>query len=693
MSAAEQATDAQVPMDERITNIAPSRQERIVAAAGMRCTALGLAVIAGWHTGLTVLVQVRTQYRPMPYASAIGFGLSGLALVALARHRSGAARLLASAVVLITITSSGIAAGWIDFLSEHLPALPGTDFSRAWLTRMPPNAAVNFILAAAAVFIMTGRSPRSSAVALLGSIIGAIGLTTIFGYATNLTAAYAWRGLPPMAFHGALGFVLIGGVCIYVAWNQTATTDDPVPSWLPGPLGIASGTISLVVAQALLQDDRAMLASATLTTGVAVSLGLAISVHFALAARRELQRAEEASRELTGEIVERRRAEEALRDSDRRLRDADRRKDEFIAVLSHELRNPLAPIRYALPLLQRELISESARRPLAVISRQLAQMTRLVDDLLDVSRITHGNIELRKEHVPLGPILTAAVEATSPAFDAARHTLQIVEMDESIRLYVDPARLTQIITNVLDNSARYTPRGGRVLVRASRSDGEAVIRIVDDGIGIPEQALPTVFDMFRQVKRPDTAQSGLGIGLALARRLLEMHGGAIEAHSDGVGRGTEIVIRLPLAPEINPAAVPHTAAPASLARKLKVLVVDDNADLVEMLAALVSSLGHDVRKALDGHSAVLAALSYRPDVVLLDLGLPVISGIEVARRLRQAPETAHARIIALTGWGQTEVRLETKEAGFDYHLTKPTDPELLERLIGQLAAEVDPGAQ
>ena len=383
---------------------------------------------------------------------------------------------------------------------------------------------------------------------------------------------------------------------------------------------------------------------------------------------------------------------ENLKRAEAALSDADRRKDEFIAVLSHELRNPLAPIRYALPLLQRDRLDEAGDRAVAVIDRQVAHLTRLVDDLLDVSRITGGKIDLRREHVTLAAVLSSAVEAASPAIATARHTLRMAVSDEPIWLHGDPARLAQVVTNILNNSAKYTPRGGEITLEGREDDGHAVIRVRDTGMGIPEDALSTVFEMFRQVNRPDRAQGGLGIGLALARQLVEMHGGTIAASSDGPGQGAEFVVRLPAARDPEGGAVSLAGGATKRAgRRLKVLVVDDNADLVDMLATVVERAGHDVRKALDGRSAVSAALSYRPDVVLLDIGLPVIGGLEVARELRRRPETAHARLVALTGWGQAEDRRQTAAAGFDRHMTKPTDPKALERLLVELAASAGPG--
>ena len=262
--------------------------------------------------------------------------------------------------------------------------------------------------------------------------------------------------------------------------------------------------------------------------------------------------------------------------------------------------------------------------------------------------------------------------------------------DEPIWLHVDSARIAQVITNLLNNSAAYTPPGGQITLGVERDDDHVVIRVRDNGIGIPPEALPTLFEMFRQVAPSDRPQGGgLGIGLALARRLVEMHGGRIEAHSEGIGQGSEFVVRLPMvtATSIGDAVTTPQGGTPATGRRLKVLVVDDNADLVEMLAVAVECAGHDVRTALDGRTAISAALSYRPDVMLLDLGMPLMGGLEVARELRQHPEMANLRLVAVTGWGQVEDRRRTQEAGFDHHLTKPTDPQKMQDLLTQIANE------
>jgi PAS domain S-box-containing protein len=380
------------------------------------------------------------------------------------------------------------------------------------------------------------------------------------------------------------------------------------------------------------------------------------------------------------DISERKRMEDALRE-------ADRRKDEFIAVLSHELRNPLAPIRYALPILQEERFSEAAGRAMAAINRQVDHLARLVDDLLDVSRITRGKIELRREYVTLASVVQASVEAAAPVIAFGSHTLKLNVAEEPIWVHADLPRMVQVVTNLLNNSAKYTQRGGEIVLDAWREGADAVISVRDNGLGITKDALASIFEMFRQVNRAD-GQGGLGIGLALAKRLVEMHEGRIEARSAGLGEGAEFVLRVPAQAGGNQAEVQHQDRTERRGRPLRVLVVDDNIDLTEMLAMVIEAAGHHVRKAFDGRSAVSAARAYAPDVVLLDLGLPGMSGLEVAAELRRHPETAATRLIAVTGWGQAEDRQRTSAAGFDHHLTKPTDPQSLQRLLAELAAEL-----
>jgi PAS domain S-box-containing protein len=377
------------------------------------------------------------------------------------------------------------------------------------------------------------------------------------------------------------------------------------------------------------------------------------------------------------------RAEESLKE------DA-RRKDEFLATLAHELRNPLAPIRNGLQVMR---LAGNDRRLFAPIQdmmeRQLGQMIRLVDDLLDISRITRGKIELRKERLDVTRVVEVALETSQPLIEEARHELVVHLPPEPLWITGDLTRLAQVVSNLLNNSAKYTPEGGHLCLTVERQGGQALVRVRDDGAGIPADMLPRIFEMFTQVDRNSRqAQGGLGIGLTLVRRLIEMHGGTVEASSEGVGKGCEFVASLPLAPVQQKADSGGqgrdectNGAPTQARR---ILVVDDNRDSAESLAILLRIVGNEVQIAHDGPSALEAAKAFRPAVVLLDIGLPGMDGHQVARKLRETPEGKDAVLIAQTGWGQDEDRVRSTEAGFDAHLTKPLDLAVLQSVLAKL---------
>jgi len=394
------------------------------------------------------------------------------------------------------------------------------------------------------------------------------------------------------------------------------------------------------------------------------------------------------------DVTERVLADRALAQTAAALRDADRRKDEFLATLAHELRNPLAPIRNALHIMAlspEAQVKESARR---IIERQLAQLVHLVDDLLDVSRISQGKVELRIELADVVEAVHDAVETSQPMIQAGKHELTLV-MPPPRTLFVeaDATRLCQIIANLLNNAAKYTPDGGRITVSAQRQDGFAVITVEDSGVGIPVPLLPRVFDMFAQVDRSlERSQGGLGIGLALVRQLVEMHGGQVEADSRGPGSGSKFTVRLPASTRRLPVE-PAMDAPglqASSAKGIRVLVVDDNVDGATTMAQFLDILGYETLMVHDGLAAVSAAASFQPDVVVLDIGLPHLDGHEVARRIRQAPGGSEMLLIAVSGWGQAEDRQKSREAGFDRHFVKPVE---LETLMEVVALAHAPGRQ
>ncbi len=381
------------------------------------------------------------------------------------------------------------------------------------------------------------------------------------------------------------------------------------------------------------------------------------------------------------DVTEQRAAEEALKE-------ADRRKDEFLATLAHELRNPLAPIRNALQILKVEQqdrqVVEDLRK---MMERQIDQMVRLVDDLLDVSRITRNRLELRKERVALSSVIESAIETSRPLIEAGGHELEVDVSAEPIPLNADLTRLAQVFSNLLNNAAKYTDPGGRIGVSAVRQGLRVVVTVRDSGVGIPTDMLPKVFEMFTQVDpNRDRSHGGLGIGLTLVKRLVEMHGGSIEAKSAGLGSGSEFVVRLPVIEESvmkGDNAMPDTANNSATARRI--LVVDDNIDAAKTLALLLKLMGHQTHTAHDGEEAVAAAERIRPELMLLDIGLPKMNGYEVCRAIRQQPWGQGIRMFAVTGWGQDEDRQKSTEAGFDGHLVKPVAPDALRSLMADLA--------
>ena len=368
---------------------------------------------------------------------------------------------------------------------------------------------------------------------------------------------------------------------------------------------------------------------------------------------------------------------------------ANRTKDQFLAMLGHELRNPLAPILTALQLMSLRGDASSVRER-AVIDRQVRHLVRLIDDLLDVSRIARGKIELRHQTIELSEIVAAAVESTSPALEERFHRLKI-DVPHGFMLRGDATRLTQIVVNVLSNAAKYTEANGDIRIDARRDGASVELRVKDSGIGISSEMLPRVFDMFAQERQAlDRSQGGLGLGLTIARSLVELHDGTIQVRSDGVGRGSEFVIRLPLAttgvdapPARNPAAKSGTRPPTGR----RVLVVDDNVDAARLMSDALELVGHETRVAFDGPSALGIAAEFRPDAALLDLGLPLMDGYELAQRLGALNDTERPILIAVTGYGQVSDQQKSLAAGFDAHVVKPVDvPRLIAQLDHLLAA-------
>ncbi len=398
------------------------------------------------------------------------------------------------------------------------------------------------------------------------------------------------------------------------------------------------------------------------------------------------------------DVTESRKSRAQLQLLNEQLSIADRRKDEFLATLAHELRNPLAPMRNIVGLLHHQHDGNPhSRRSLDVLERQLQQMTHLVDDLLEISRITQGKLALRRTRFDLATAMKDALEAAASAVQAAKHEVIVSIPEPGVVLEADMTRIVQAILNLLNNAVKYTPPPGRIWVEGRREGGEALIAVRDSGIGIAPENLPRVFGMFEQVAPAlENPGGGLGIGLALVRALVELHGGSVDAFSEGIGRGSEFVIRLPLAdPEaraLPPTADTDAAAPPA-PRRQRILVVDDNLDAAQSLAALLEIMGHDVALVHDGAAVVETARTFAPTTILLDIGLPLVNGYEVARRLRREAWATGVNLVAVTGWGQEKDKAAARAAGFDRHVTKPLDPVDLEDILDMPARNfVEPHA-
>ena len=470
-----------------------------------------------------------------------------------------------------------------------------------------------------------------------------------------------------------LGYLVIVGLSTLASLAVTLA----VSAWLQRAITEPVLDVARVAQQVMQRRDYKLRVRKTSSDEVGVLVD-AFNDMLAEADRRATA-LETANADLLHEMRERRAAEDALKA-------ADQRKDEFLATLAHELRNPLAPIRNGLQIMRMTNDLETIGRAQIMMERQLQQMVRLVDDLLDVSRITTGKLVLRTERISLQDVMTIAIDAVRPLIDAKRHTLAVDLPAITIELDADATRLSQIFSNILNNAVKYTEPGGSIRVTARLAYGAVEIRVADTGIGIAADKIPEVFDMFTQFDAsPERTHGGLGVGLALAKRLVQLHGGTITARSDGLGCGSEFTVRLPLA------TAPADAANAEVRRQepslsRRVLVVDDNRDFALSLSALLELEGHDVRTTFEATSAETVAAEFRPEIAFLDLGLPNVNGFELARRLRGQPWMHGAVLVAVTGWGKDEDRQRSRAAGFDLHLVKPVEPDQILDEVRKVAA-------
>ena len=470
-----------------------------------------------------------------------------------------------------------------------------------------------------------------------------------------------------------LGYLVIVGLSILASLAVTLA----VSAWLQRAITEPVLDVARVAQQVMQRRDYKLRVRKTSSDEVGVLVD-AFNDMLAEADRRATA-LETANADLLHEMRERRVAEDALKA-------ADQRKDEFLATLAHELRNPLAPIRNGLQIMRMTTDPETIGRAQIMMERQLQQMVRLVDDLLDVSRITTGKLVLRTERVSLQDVMTMAIDAVRPLIDAKRHSLSVDLPAIKIELDADATRLSQIFSNILNNAVKYTEPGGSIRIAARLAAGAVEVRVTDTGIGIAADEMPDVFDMFTQFDAsPERTHGGLGVGLALARRLAQLHGGTITARSGGLGQGSEFTVRLPLATA--PADAANTEVrPQGPAQSRRVLVVDDNRDFALSLSALLEFEGHDVRTTFEAISAETVAAEFRPEIAFLDLGLPSVNGFELARRLRGQPGMNGLVLVAVTGWGKDEDRQRSRDAGFDLHLVKPVEPDQILNEVRKVAA-------
>lgn len=629
----------------------------------------GAMTLIGWATGTYRLIDWTNNGIAMKANAAMAATCAGAALwIAVVRPSwRVAARLLAS----ITAALGGLTlfehlTGWdlgIDTLlfSEAPGALATTAPGRMG----PPGSSAFLVLGSALLLITYGAAAR-----LWASRLGMVALTvsslSMLGYLYDASEMYSVPRLTGIAIQTA---TMICGLGLGIL---TGVPEHPPVSRFrdPGLAGmLARRALPFVLLlPAILGWFRVRGQEAGLydtASGTAMLILCLVGMLLAL---------------LWWSVATIARYEDALRLGDRR-------KDEFLAALGHELRNPLAAAAAAIAVVEiHESANPQTRTAHAIIKRQIKQLTRLLDDLLEVSRITRGSVKIEKAYVTLETIIADAVETVRPMLLAERHELSVSLPSGPVRLFVDPARMTQVFANLLSNAIKYTPPGGKIGIEAHGAGDRVVVTIRDNGIGIEAEMLASIFGMFVQAHPAAKSQGGgLGIGLALARQLVEMNGGRIEARSEGAGRGTEIVVHLPQVPPSDILDEPTAEAPEAAAiGPLRILIADDNGDSAEALGTLFRLKGHDVRIVYDGAQACAEAASFSPNVAILDIGMPIMDGHESARRIRAQPNGRGICLIALSGWGQDTDRKRSHEAGFDHHFTKPPDFIMLDALLASL---------
>jgi signal transduction histidine kinase/ActR/RegA family two-component response regulator len=677
---------------------------RPILTAGVLVAAAGAVVLLGWLFDVSTAKSVMSGWRVMVPATAACFVLAGLAIAVAAGHARRRPTLLAARgiaavglvlpvltfVEYITGVRTGVE-GWFGVSFDPSSPVAG---------RMSPLTSLCFVVLNSSLIASTFGGPRAVVAARIAS-----GSTLLTAWLALLAIAFDSGRLADVPRFPGMAVMTIGLLAL-ASWSALALSFEgehdahqkAAASPRVGVMLMAAFAVPLILGMlrdALAHTVSAQVMSSVLVLLLAAAMAAIVWQYGARMAglRRERERAfaelEQRVAERTHELASR---NAELRSSEDRLRDADRRKDEFLATLAHELRNPLAPIRSAVAVLRSFAVTDEDRlEAQLIIERQVSQMARLIDDLLDVSRITAGKLPLKKRPLRLSEVLNLAIATVRPHIDAQRHRLSISLPRETIIVDADEARLSQVFANLLHNACKYTERGGEIQVTvALPNESEVEVAFRDNGIGIPADFLPRLFQKFSQVEPAlERSQGGLGLGLALVHGIVALHNGRVEARSGGLGRGSEFIVRLPASVSVEmPASAPASVDDTPRHRvSRRVLVVDDNEDSAESLALLLRLEGHLVKTAHDGEAALAVAERFQPDAILLDLGMPRLNGYEVCERIRSQPWGRGVLMVAQTGWGQAQDRARTLAAGFDAHLTKPIDPATVQEMLIRLKAD------
>ena len=610
--------------------------------------------------------------------AAIAVVAAALAMLLLSGGFTSAARVLG---VLVCAIGATVLFQYITRIDLGIDSL--FLFHRTWGNtrvlvpgRMGPPGAVSWTMIGLAIVLATIRSrpwPRAAA-PMLALVATVIALLSLIGYLYGASALYTVPSITVIALQTST-FILANSIAVILSVPEHAPVrllvDETAAGALTRRVFPAVIVVPIVLGMFRLWGEQSGFYDLQFGTAIrSVAEIILLSALLWWSANTIGRQAR--ARQL---------AEDQLLES---LRDADRRKNKFLATLAHELRNPLAPVRNAVALLKsRTQPDPLVDRVSEVIERQVALMARLMDDLLDIGRITNDRMELRKGRVDLVRIVRDAIEISQPLIQRARHEVSVIAPESSIGVEADPARLGQVFSNLVNNACRYTADKGQIWISIERAGAEAIVTITDTGMGIPSEQLSSIFEMFSQVDRDHRPHGGLGIGLHLVKRLVEMHGGQVSVHSDGPGMGSRFIVRLPALPASATLDEIATPAPAASEPRVsrRVLVVDDNTDNAELLRILLEEEGHETYMAHDGVEGLAAAERLRPDVVLMDLGLPRIDGLDACRRIREQPWGKRILVIAITGWGQDVDRRKSQEAGFDHHLVKPVDARAITALM------------